>query len=79
MQRNGTGRTTVKKWLKAPGETTPKYEHKTAGGKLTPFVPVREQALRTEARRAKSARRSGRALFAQIQASEMLGRLQRCD
>jgi len=36
-------------------------------------VPVLEQALRTDAHRAKSARRSGKALFAQIQAQGCSG------
>lgn len=72
-RRTGLARNTVKKWLKAPGDITPKYERKKADGKLTPFVPVLEQALRTDAHRAKNARRSGRALFAQIQAQGYRG------
>ena len=67
-RRTGLARNTVKKWLKAPGDIPPKYERKKADGKLTPFVAVLEQALRTDAHRAKNARRSGKALFAQIQA-----------
>ena len=72
-RRTGLARNTVKKWLRAPGDITPKYERKKADGKLTPFVPVLEQALRTDAHRAKSARRSGKALFAQIQAQGYRG------
>ena len=72
-RRTGLARNTVKKWLKAPGDITPKYERKKADGKLTPFVPVLEQALRTDGHRAKHARRSGRALFAQIQAQGYRG------
>ena len=67
-RRTGLSRNTVKKWLKAPGDITPKYEYKKAEGKLTPFEPLLEQALRTDAHRAKQARRSGKALFVQIQA-----------
>lgn len=67
-RRTRLARNTAKKWLKAPGDITPKYERKKADGKLTPFEPVLEQALRTDAHRVKHARRSGRALFAQIQA-----------
>jgi hypothetical protein len=62
------GKVTRMKWLKAPGYTTQKYERKKADGKLKPFVAVLEQTLRTDAHRAKNARRSGKALFAQIQA-----------
>ena len=71
--RTGLARNTVKKWLKAPGDIPPKYERKKADGKLTPFVAVLEQALRTDAHRAKNARRSGKALFAQIQAQGYRG------
>jgi len=72
-RRTGLARNTVKKWLKAPGDITPKCERKKADGKLTPFVPALEQALRTDAHRAKSARRSGKALFAQCQAQGYRG------
>ena len=72
-RRTGLARNTVKKWLKAPGDITPKYQRKKADGKLTPFESVLEQALRTDAHRAKHARRSGKALFAQIQAQGYRG------
>ena len=72
-RRTGLARNTVKKWLKAPGDITPKYKRKKAEGKLTPFALVLEQALRTDAHRAKHARRSGKALFAQIQAQGYRG------
>ena len=72
-RRTGLARNTVKKWLRAPGDITPKYERKKADGKLTPFVAVLEQALRTDAHRAKNARRSEKALFAQIQAQGYRG------
>ncbi|MBN9405358.1 MAG: IS21 family transposase [Burkholderiales bacterium] len=72
-RRTGLARNTVKKWLRAPGNITPKYERKKADGKLTPFVAVLEQALRTDAHRAKNARRSEKALFAQIQAQGYRG------
>ena len=72
-RRTGLARNTVKKWLKAPGDINPKYQRKKADGKLTPFVAVLEQALHTDAHRAKQARRSGKALFAQIQAQGYRG------
>ena len=72
-RRTGLARNTVKKWLKAPGDINPKYQRRKADGKLTAFVPVLEQALRTDAHRAKQARRSGKALFAQIQAQGYRG------
>ena len=47
-RRTGLARNTVKKWLKAPGDITPKYERKKADGKLTPFVPVLVWCLRSK-------------------------------
>lgn len=67
-RRTGLARNTVKKWLKAPGDITPKYQREKLEGKLTAFEPVLAQALRTDAHRPKHARRSGKALFVQIQA-----------
>ena len=67
-KRTGLSGNTVKKWLKAPGDVVPKYERTVVPGKLTPFEPVLHQALATDSHRPKQGRRSGRALFAQIQA-----------
>ena len=66
-RRTGLARNTIKKWLKAAGDVSPKYQRKKADGKLTLFESVLEQALHTDAHRAKHARRSAKALFAQIQ------------
>lgn len=49
-RRTGLARNTVKKWLKAPADLSPKYQRKKAEGKLTPFEPVLGQALRTDMR-----------------------------
>ena len=72
-RRTGLARNTVKKWLKAPGDIQPKYSRMKANGKLTAFIKVLEQALRTDSHRPKHARRSGKALFAQIQAQGYRG------
>jgi len=72
-RRTGLARNTVKKWLKAPGDIQPKYSRMKANGKLTAFIGVLEQALRTDSHRPKHARRSGKALFAQIQAQGYRG------
>ena len=72
-RRTGLARNTVKKWLKAPGDLAPKYQRKKSEGKLTPFEPTLEQALRADGHRAKQARRSSKALFAQIQAQGYRG------
>ncbi len=72
-RRTGLARNTVKKWLKAPGDIQPKYSRMKSNGKLTTFIGVLEQALRTDSHMPKHARRSGKALFAQIQAQGYRG------
>ena len=72
-RRTGLARNTVKKWLKAPGDTQPKYSRMKANGKLTAFIGVLEQALFTDSHRPRHARRSGKALFAQIRAQGYRG------
>ena len=72
-KRTGLSRNTVKKWLKAPSDVVPKYERVKLDGKLTAFEPALHQALTTDSHRPKQGRRSGRALFAQIQAQGYRG------
>jgi transposase len=69
----GLSRNTVKKWLKAPGDIAPKYVREAPEGKLTPFKGALDQALKTDMHRPKKGRRTGRALFAQIQAQGYRG------
>jgi transposase len=72
-KRTGLSRNTVKKWLRAPGDLAPRYQRESSDGKLTPFVATLEQALKADSHRPKHARRTGRALFAQIQAQGYRG------
>ena len=72
-KRTGLARNTVKKWLKAPGNTAPKYSRESAEGKLTAFEATLEQALTADSHRAKHGRRTAKALFAQIQAQGYRG------
>lgn len=72
-KRTGLSRNTVKKWLKAPGDVIPRYRRESGDGKLSPYEAALEQALKADAHRPKHARRSGRALFAQIQAQGYRG------
>ena len=67
-KRTGLARNTVKKLLKAPSEVVPRYERGSVEGKLTAFESTLHQALTSDSHRPKQGRRSGRALFAQIQA-----------
>ena len=72
-KRTGLSRNTVKKWLKAPGDVIPRYRRECGDGKLSPYEAALAQALKADAHRPKHARRSGRALFAQIQAQGYRG------
>lgn len=72
-KRTGLSHNTVKKWLKAPSDVVPKCERVKVDGKLTGFEPALHQALTTGSHRPKQRRRSGRALFAQIQAQGYRG------
>ena len=64
----GLSRNTVKKWLKAPGDIAPKYVRENAEGKLNAFEETLDQSLKADSCRPKHGRRSGRALYKQIQA-----------
>lgn len=72
-KRTGLSHNTVKKWLRAPSDVVPEYERVKLEGKLTAFEPTLHQALTTDSHRPKQGRRSGRALFAQIQAQGYRG------
>ena len=72
-KRTGLARNTVKKWLKAPGDESPKYERRATERKLTAFEGTLHQALAADAHRPKQSRRSARALLSQIQAQGYRG------
>ncbi len=59
-------RNTIKKWLKTPQGSQPKYRRRDVPIKLTPFMVTLTQALEADARRAKHERRTARALHAQL-------------
>ena len=69
----GLSRNTVKKWLKAPGDALPKYNRESPEGKLTAFEATLDQSLKADAHRPKHGRRTGRALYQQIQAQGYRG------
>jgi transposase len=69
----GLSRTTVKKWLNAPGDKAPKYVRESVDGKLTAFEETLGQSLKADSHRPKHGRRTGRALFKQIQAQGYRG------
>lgn len=70
---SGLSRTTVKEWLNAPGDKAPKYVRESVDGKLTIFEETLDQSLKADSHRPKHRRRSGHALFKQIQANGYRG------
>ena len=72
-KRTGLSRNTVKKWLKAPGDEAPKYRRVAGKTKLSEFEGTLVQALKADLHRPKNARRTARALFAQLQAQGYRG------
>ncbi|GAB1384003.1 IS21-like element IS1326 family transposase [Burkholderiales bacterium] len=72
-RRTGLSRNTVKKWIKAPGGSVPRYRREARPGKLTAWHESLIQALKADARRSPHQRRSGRALHAQIKAEGYTG------
>ena len=72
-RRTGLSRNTVKKWIKAPAATQPRYRRSAREGKLTAWHDTLIQTLRADVRRPKHERRSGRALHAQIKAEGYTG------
>ena len=61
-------RNTIKKWLKVPQGTQPKYRRPPVPTKLTPFVEALKQALVADGHRPRHERRTARALHAQLAA-----------
>jgi transposase len=65
-RRTSLARNTIKKWLRAPKGTEPKYRRSSRPCKLTAFEAELIQALEADAQRPKRDRRTARALTAQI-------------
>jgi transposase len=59
-------RNTVRKWLRAPMQSEPKYRRGAQPRKLSPFHERLEQALKADSHRPKHERRSARALYAEL-------------
>lgn len=59
-------RNTIKKWLRSPQGSEPKYERRDGPTKLSPFVGTLTQALEADARRLKRERRTARALHVEL-------------
>ena len=73
-KRTGLSRNTIRRWLRTSKDAAPpRYNRTRKPGKLTPFHAMLEQALKADALRNKQNRRTGKALFAQIQAAGYQG------
>ena len=66
-------RNTVKKWLKAAQGAEPRYRRAQVPKKLSPYVELLQQALKTDAHRPRKERRTARALMAELQAQGYRG------
>jgi transposase len=73
VRRTGLSRNTVRTWLRAPAQKEPRYRRTAQAGKLTPFQAVLVQALKADALRPKKERRTGLALYREIQAAGYSG------
>lgn len=68
-RKTGYSRNTVKRWLKTPEGTEPKYRRRSFDTKLSPYAAQLIKALETDARRPKRERRSALKLFTELQAA----------
>ena len=66
-------RNTIRKWLKTPVDKEPKYRRGTRPCKLTPFHEGLKQALKVDAQRPRSGRRTALALYKQLKADGYSG------
>jgi len=72
-RRTSLSRNTIKKWLRTPEGTEPKYRRSRRPGKLTPYEAILTRALETDSHRPKRDRRTALALYAEIQAQGYAG------
>jgi transposase len=67
-RRTGLTRKTIRKWLKAPERTEPKYRRQSADSKIAPYAERLLKMLETDARRPKRERRTALKLHAELKA-----------
>ena len=72
-RKTGYSRNTVKRWLRTPEGTEPKYERQNPNIKIAPYAARLMKALETDARRPKRDRRSALNLFGELQAAGFTG------
>jgi len=72
-RKTGYSRNTVKRWLRTPEGTEPKYERENPNVKIAPYAARLIKALETDARRPKRDRRTALKLFGELQAAGFTG------
>ena len=72
-RKTGYSRNTVKRWLRTPEGTEPKYERQNPNSKIAPYAARLIKALETDARRPKRDRRTALKLFGELQAAGFTG------
>lgn len=72
-RKTGYSRNTVKRWLRTPEGTEPKYERQNPNVKIAPYAARLTKALETDARRPKRDRRTALKLFGELQAAGFTG------
>jgi hypothetical protein len=65
-KRTGLARNTVKRWLKAPGDVSPRYLRFSVVTKLSAYEATLVMALKADANRHKDLRRLARALLKSV-------------
>ena len=68
-RRTGLTRKTIRRWLKAPEGTAPKYQRQPTGTKIGPFTEQLVKMLETDARRPKRDLRTALKLHAELKAA----------
>ena len=72
-RKTGYSRNTVKRWLRTPEGTEPKYERQNPNIKIAPYAARLIKALEADARRPKRDRRTALKLFGELQAAGFTG------
>lgn len=66
-RRTGLTRKTIRKWLKAPEGSEPKYRRQHGETKIAPYAERLMKMLEADARRSPRERRTAKKLFAELQ------------
>jgi transposase len=67
-RRTSLTRNTIKRWLRTPTTSEPRYQRARGDTKITPFAATLTRALVTDNHRPRKERRTGQRLFAELQA-----------